>query len=350
VVSALSLVLFSLQAAPLPPLVTLEAPDVRVVHAMVQARRDLPQVAEDRAGVTMLARTATGLLVPPRASLTLPSLHAHWNVRADTAFLRQQWPNARAAFITTARDSLQEPGIWLTTLDAAIAISRALDDAPIDSLARDLYASAEARLARDTSLYGLAFGLYPDSLAGTLLTTIMPYVRAIWPIGNGLAALAHYKYHRDSTAFAILEAMTQRDSFAPPMFLLPLLRGLIGWETDAANQAAALEPHLPAAWSWLNVRNLPIGSTRVGATIRRDRNTYSIHLERQTAGPPLSMRIAPALPAGAKVRNVTVNERDVPVHVQTSAHDVHVIIELALLQEAQIDIEYESPRKRASVR
>jgi hypothetical protein len=349
VVFTLSLVLFSVQAAQLPPLVTLEAPDARVVRALVQARRELPQIVEDPAGVTMLARTLAGLLTPPREIL-IPGLHAYWNVRADTALLRQQWPVARNALVTTGPDTSQEPGIWLTTLDAAMALSRVLDDSAADSLARAWYPDAEARLANDTSLYGLAFGLYPDSMAQPLLTTVLPYVRAIWPLGNGLAALAHYKYHRDSTAFALLEEMVQRASFAPPMLLLPLVRGLIGWETDAANHAAALEPHLPANWSWLNVRNLAVGNTRVGATIRRDRNSYNIHLQRQTAGPPLSMRIAPALPANSIVRNVTVNERDVPVHVETSAHDVHVIIELSLLQEAQIDIEYEIPRKRSSIR
>jgi hypothetical protein len=350
VVSTLSLVLFSLQTAQLPPLVTLEAPDARIVRALVQARSELPQVAEDRAGVTTLARTSAGILTPPRENVRLPGLHAYWNMRADTAFLRQQWPNPRNAMITTARETLPEPGIWLATLDAAIALSHVLDDAAADSIARAQYADAEARLANDTSLYGLAFALYPDSLAEPLLTTVMPYVRAIWPIGNGLAALAHYKYHRDSTAFALIEEMVHRAAFAAPMLLLPLVRGLIGWETDAANRAAALEPHLPATWSWLNVRNLAIGNTRVGATIRRDRNSYSIHVQRQTAGPPLSIRIAPALPAGSIVRNVTVNERDVPVHVETSAHDVHVIIELSLMQEAQIDIEYEAPRKRTSLR
>jgi hypothetical protein len=349
VVSALSIMLFSLQATQLPPLVTLEAPDARVVRALVQARRDLPKVAEDQAGLTVLARTSAGLLTPPRET-RLPGLHAYWNVRADTALLRQQWPAARNALVAAAADTLHEPGIWLITLDAAMALSRVLNDATTDSLARAWYAAAEARLARDTSLYGLAFALYPDSLAAPLLTAVMPHIRVIWPIANGLAALAHYKYHRDSTAFAILEDMVQRDAFAPPMLLLPLVRGLVGWETDAANRAAALEPHLPAAWSWLNVRNLAVGDTRVGATIRRDRNSYSIHLHRQTAGPPISMRVAPALPPGTVVRNVTVNERDVPVHIETSAHDVHVIVELSLLQEAQIDIEYETPRRPASVR
>jgi hypothetical protein len=40
----------------------------------------------------------------------------------------------------------------------------------------------------------------------------------------------------------------------------------------------------------------------------------------------------------------------VPVHVETNEHDVHVVVEMTLRREAHIEIEYEPPRKRASLR
>ena len=350
-ISVLSLALFSLQATSAPPLVTISTPNVRVSQALERAKRDLPLFPADPAGISTFARTSIGYLDPlAEARWSLLSLHSFWNTQGDTALLRERWPQLRAEFISAAGDTTHDAGVWLATLDAAIAIASVLKDAATDSLARSLYAGAEARLAQAVSLYGLAFGFYQDEQADTLLTNMLPYVRAVWPIGNGLAALGFYEYHRDSTAFAVLDTMAQRDSFAAPMFVLPLMRGLIGWETDATNRAAAFEPHLPAAWSWFNVSNLPIGTDRLDATIRRDHSSYSIYLQRQVPGRHLSLRIAPALPTGARVRTVTVNERDVPVQVESSAHDVHVVIEIALQREAQIDIEFEMPRKRPSPR
>jgi hypothetical protein len=64
----------------------------------------------------------------------------------------------------------------------------------------------------------------------------------------------------------------------------------------------------------------------------------------------LSLLLAPALPKGARVRSVTINEVDVPVQVDTTEHDVHVVIELSLRREAHIEIEYELPKKKASAR
>ena len=349
-ISTLSLVLFSLQTAQPQALVNVNAPDVRVAQAWERAKQVLLLSPDDAAGITRHALTLIGAHPDSARPISLLPLHAYWNTTGDTTFVRHHWPVLRDSFSAAAPDTTQDTGVWLAVLDAAKAIAQVVSDAQTDSVARAFYPAAESRLAQRPSLYGLAFGMYEDSLADTLLSNLLGQVNAFWPLGNGLAALAFYEYHRESAAFAIVDAMMQGTATTAPMLVLPVMRGLIGWETDAVHRAAAFEPHLPASWNSLTVTNLPIGVDRVDATIRRDNNTYSIHLQRQIPGKQLSLRIAPALPAGSKVRNVTVNERDVPVHVEDNKHDVHVVIEMSFRREAQIDIEFEPPRSRPSIR
>jgi hypothetical protein len=347
--------------SPAPPyLVTLQVPDARVARAWPRAQHALDGMVTGDVAIISLARAATGQLGHIRTAVTaatqftpasLLALHAYWTASGDDAFLRAKWGKASAAFAGAAGNATShEPGLWLATVDAVLAMSRTLGDAATRAFAEQAYRTAEVQIAQQLSLFALALGLYSAERADTLLAGALPYIHALWPLGSGLASLAFYEYHQDSTAFALLERMMQHDSIAAPMVVLPLLRGLVGWETDAANNAAALEPHMPATWTSMSVGNLPIGANRVDATLRRERGSYTIHLQRRGTGPPMSIRVAPALPTGTRVRAVTVNERDVPVHIDASEHDVHVVIETSLTREVQIDIEYDAPRRRASAR
>jgi hypothetical protein len=125
------------------------------------------------------------------------------------------------------------------------------------------------------------------------------------------------------------------------------VRGLIGWEVDAPHRSLAIEPHLPAKWNSLGVTNLRVGAHDIDVTLQRDSGSYSIRLSKETS-PPLSLRISPALPRGARVTGVTVNEADAPIHVEETAYDTHVVIETSLRRELHIEIEYQLTRGRRS--
>jgi hypothetical protein len=62
----------------------------------------------------------------------------------------------------------------------------------------------------------------------------------------------------------------------------------------------------------------------------------------------LSLRVSPALPAGARVTSVLVNDADQPVQLESNEHDTHVVIEVSLRRAMNIEIEYELPAKRSS--
>jgi glycogen debranching enzyme len=189
----------------------------------------------------------------------------------------------------------------------------------------------------------------------------------VWPFVTGFAALAHYRYHRGWAGFDLvrdvarasfdfargrtpelmsgafyqaLDTSVPQQFFATSMFVSPFVRGTIGWSADAPHNAAALEPHLPAEWSSLKIENLRVGRDRVEATLTREPGVYAVHLRRLTPGAVLRLRVAPALPLGARLERVVVDDRDLAVQAEESAHDVHGVAEITLVRDAQVEFHY----------
>ena len=189
---------------------------------------------------------------------------------------------------------------------------------------------------------------------------------AAWPFMTGFVALAHYRYHRSwagwdlvrdlarttfdfalgrnpelmSGAFyRTLDTAVPQQFFGTAMMTAAVGRGLLGLEADAPHGAVAIEPHLPAEWDSVAVDGFRVGQSTLGLSIERDRSTYRVNLRRQGEG-AMQVRLSPALPLGARVARVTVRGRDVPLEVEHTPHDVHPVIELALDDDAEVEIEY----------
>ena len=359
---SLSALVFSLQ------LLAVQSPDPRVQSAVARAAADLGFIAPEcgfrsactDAAITVLAQVAVGHFraarVPLARGLSYTPLepvafHAYWTATADTMLLRERWEALSKTFSSDAlTDTSADPAVRLATYDALLQLGAAVADRSFRDSVRRAYPAAEAQLATGPSVFALTFGLYDAERADSALRAIEPYSRLAWPLANGLSAWGHYKYHDAENGFALLQRMWAENSYTPSMLMLPLVRGLIGWETDAPNRAFGLEPHLPESWSWLRVSGLAMGATTIDVALRREAGTYQIELQRQRPGMPLSMRIAPSFPLGSRIRNVTVNETDVPLQVEIGARDIHVVIETTFAREARIEIEYVTPRRRASAR
>ncbi|HUP87867.1 MAG TPA: hypothetical protein VM100_00805 [Longimicrobiales bacterium] len=118
------------------------------------------------------------------------------------------------------------------------------------------------------------------------------------------------------------------------------VQALLGWVADPSHRAAVLEPHLPVTWSIVSYPNLMVGKDRIEVTITQDEDVYSVTLHRVTPGPPISIRIAPGLPLGARVDRITVNEFDVAVQVEITEHDIHPLTEMLLFTDAVIEFHH----------
>src|SRR5690242_7703158 len=109
---------------------------------------------------------------------------------------------------------------------------------------------------------------------------------SVWPLFTGWASVGEYRYHRALPAYSNLRAnallaldgslghvteVLSGDYYQPlstssphqiwsaAMVISPLLRGMLGLETEAAHNQVVFAPHVPADWSLFAIRNIRAG-------------------------------------------------------------------------------------------
>ena len=153
----------------------------------------------------------------------------------------------------------------------------------------------------------------------------------VWPFVTGYLSWGQYRYRRPWAGFHVMDAVKQmtfdwslgrhpelfsgtfyqpldqtvpHQFFATSALVTPLLRGVFGWEPDAALGRARLAPQLPPDWPEVTVRRLRAGATTTDVAIRQ-RWTVAGG-ERRTmltaTGPPLTFDFVPDVPAGGAGR------------------------------------------------
>jgi glycogen debranching enzyme len=182
----------------------------------------------------------------------------------------------------------------------------------------------------------------------------------VWPFVTGFLTLGQYRYHNvyaaraqldavgrtfgvwglgrnpevfSGSSYEPLETAVPQQFFATSMYVTPLVRGALGIEADAPRGLLILAPHL-----FTTPGGLTVSAVRVGAStfeVRYDqRDTLFAVAVRRTAGTaPVTLRLAPALAPGARLREATVDGRRVPARTEDQGRDVHVLLEVPLAQE-----------------
>ncbi|MBO0910438.1 MAG: amylo-alpha-1,6-glucosidase [Acidobacteria bacterium] len=177
---------------------------------------------------------------------------------------------------------------------------------------------------------------------------------SVWPLFTGWASVAEYRYHRFYSAYSNLRANSQLaldgslghvtevlsgDYYEPlstssphqiwsaAMVISPLLRGLFGLETDAAEHKFRLAPHIPADWSSFAIHNLRAGDRTLDVEYHRTFDEITLSLE---ASGDCSLEFAPALSPRAKVVQAAFESRRVGFQISTNDTDQHAVVRLSL--------------------
>lgn len=300
------------------------------------------------------------------------ALFEYWSASADQSFLRGIWPHAASAFRrVVARDAdgdglmdhpltdIRVAAAWIASLDGLAQMAAVMKDnatlAQVQGVARVAHTSFERAFWMESEgwyaitamrapeltawpVRAMAFGVMDTERADRMLVDAAS--SAMKTGANADAALGHYRMHRGWSGIDQLRDFIRSENTEATEIILPLMKGLIGWQVDAAHRAAAFEPHLPTSWAGMQINGLRIGRDRIDVTVTRERGLYSVHLRRLTRGPPLSIRVAPALPLGADIERIVIDDTDAALNAEESAHDLHGVAELILERDAQVEFHY----------
>ena len=181
---------------------------------------------------------------------------------------------------------------------------------------------------------------------------------SVWPLFTGWAAVGEYRYHRVLPAYENLRAnalltfdgslghvsevlsgayyqslstSSPHQIWSAAMVVSPLMRGMLGLQTDAGAGTLTLTPHVPADWTSFAVRSVPIGSAKVDLQYAKDPEGITLEVKalgKVADNSPRAVEFAPAVSLRAKVLGAALNGRPVPFHVQANSVDQHVLVRI----------------------
>ena len=179
---------------------------------------------------------------------------------------------------------------------------------------------------------------------------------SVWPLFTGWASVGEYRYHAAEPALANLRAnawlaldgaggntteVLSGDSYSPlstasphqiwsaAMVVSPLLRGLLGLESDAGARKMVFAPHLPSDWPSVGVHGIPFLDARVSLNIRRDASALQLTVE-NTGPATFDLEFAPAYPPCAHLDGATADGQPVTWKTDDENLDWHPRFTLAV--------------------
>src|SRR4029077_6878044 len=119
------------------------------------------------------------------------------------------------------------------------------------------------------------------------------------------------------------------------MVVSPILRGMLGLETDAIHHRVKLTPHIPADWTYFSVRNVRIGNDTLLLNYKKEEAIDDVKtpggIVLGISGTPGSeectFEFRPAISMKAKVQKVDLNGKPVPFQLETHGGDQHVVVQ-----------------------
>lgn len=176
---------------------------------------------------------------------------------------------------------------------------------------------------------------------------------SVWPLFTGWTSLAEYQYGRAGQGYTHLtdNLFTYRNwskGFIPEvlhgteykpfgvcahqcwsetMAVQPAIEGMLGLVPDALANRLVLTPAFPVEWDSAEVKNIRMGSTRYGLTMKRTEGKLVYRLTSDTPKRgQTSIRLNLNLPLGTKVHRVLVNGMEYEAEIQDSRLGMNLIL------------------------
>jgi len=109
------------------------------------------------------------------------------------------------------------------------------------------------------------------------------------------------------------------------MVVSPMLRGMLGLETNAISHRLVFAPHVPADWTSLRAQNLRVGDSTVDLTYRKTADSITLEIKRTGTG-DCTLEFAPALSLRTTILGAELNGRAIAVRANTNVVDQHASV------------------------
>jgi len=173
---------------------------------------------------------------------------------------------------------------------------------------------------------------------------------SVWPLFTGWASVGEYRYHRAFPAYSNLRSnallaldgslghvaeVLSGDYYQPlstnsphqiwsaAMVISPLLRGLFGLETDAAQHRVIFAPHVPADWTSFSIHNVRLGEATLDFAYSKSIDGISLQIESSAAA---SLEFSPAVSPRARIISAELNGNRAPFQVSKGDVDQHCVM------------------------
>ncbi|MCZ2149119.1 MAG: hypothetical protein LC126_15265 [Bryobacterales bacterium] len=189
---------------------------------------------------------------------------------------------------------------------------------------------------------------------------------SVWPFLTAGPMLAHYRYHDAAQAYRTWMSMVRLRAFGARGFMPEALsgasyrildnavphqmfsemtvipgyvQGVLGLDLNVPRRQLELAPHMPPAWPAASLRRLPYGSASLALRLEQAPGEFTARLD-LTGGDPVTLRFAPALPAGSRILSVTQDGAPVPFHAEDNGSDVHALASVRLAGRSVLVVRY----------
>jgi glycogen debranching enzyme len=179
---------------------------------------------------------------------------------------------------------------------------------------------------------------------------------SVWPLFTGWASVGEYRYHRALAAYANLRAnallatdgalghvtevlsgdyheplstSSPHQIWSAAMVVSPILRGMLGLESNALSREIALAPHVPYDWTSFRVDNVHVADSSLDFSYSRDLDGITLEIRLAGSGNCM-LKFSPALSLHAEVLEAEFNGKRVPFDIQKNDVDQHVFVQVAL--------------------
>jgi glycogen debranching enzyme len=180
---------------------------------------------------------------------------------------------------------------------------------------------------------------------------------SVWPLFTGWASVAQYRYHQTFPAYANLRAnallaldgslghvteVLSGDNYQPlstssphqiwsaAMVVSPVLRGMLGLQTDAIHRTVRLTPHVPADWARFSIGNVRLGKNTVLLNYKKTDEGIVLETGLTSGSEECTIEFRPAISLKAKVQRVDLNGKPVPFQVETGKTDQHIVVQFPI--------------------